>query len=103
MVENQKLNDKLSCDGGERVVKVREVAGMKKENIMNQKEQEELEREQKRKERQQERLQLDCQRQLEKDMATIRNAHGKGACGALRGLAPAALHTPKKSSRGFLV
>jgi DGQHR domain-containing protein len=37
-----------------------------------------------------------CQRQLEMDMATIRNAHGMGAYGVLRGLAPAALHTPKK-------
>ena len=46
---------------------------------------------------------ISCQRQLEMDLATIRNAHGVGAYGVLRGLAPAALHTPKKSNRGFLV
>ncbi len=44
-----------------------------------------------------------CQRQLEMDMATIRNAHGMGACGVRRGLAPAALHTPKKIIWGVLV
>ena len=38
------------------------------------------------------------------DMATIRNAHGVGACGVRRGLAPAALHTPKKNLiGGFLL